>query len=119
MDRKFKFAWILSAAPLLLAGASAWADGVPVTITNDNPDDLMVTVYDTTAGRHAMVLSQRVNGFTNVVVNMTLDPTGRANMAWTAVTVDPNNRLCGHAERTGLADSSTVHVHAHSECGAT
>ena len=119
MDSKRSFPWTLSAAALLLWGSRALADGVPVTITNDGTEDIVVTVYDTTVGPRAVILSQRINGFTTIPVYMSQDSTGLANMAWTAVTVDPNHRLCGHADRTGLGDSAAVTVHADAECGSS
>ena len=102
---------------LWLLSTRAIADGVPVTVTNDGTEDIVVTIYDTTVGPKALVLSQRINGFTTIPVNLSQDSTGRANMAWTAVTVDPSHRRCGHADRPGLADSSSVTVHADAECG--
>ncbi len=110
---------LLLAVPLLLIGAGAFADGVPVSITNNGTEDIVVTVYDTTLRPHEVVMSQRINGFSSVPLTMSPDASGRANVSWTAVTVDPNHRRCGHAEQKGLADSSTVNVSAHSACAAT
>jgi hypothetical protein len=107
---------LLGVTPLALLSAVAWSDGVTVNVTNDGTEDIQVTVYDTTVGPKAMILSQRVTGFTTVPVTVSQDATGRANLAWTAVTIDPNNRKCGHADRTGLTDASSVHVRADAEC---
>jgi hypothetical protein len=117
MHLKQGLAWVFGAAPLLL-GAPAFSDDVPVNITNDGTDAIMVTVYDTSVRPHVKILSQRVNGFATVPVNVSSDSTGRANIAWTAVTVDPNERKCGHAARPGLGTSSAVTVNATEDCGA-
>jgi hypothetical protein len=109
----------LSAAAVLLTASSAMADGVPVTITNDGTDDIVVTVYDTTVGPRSVILSQRMNSFSTVPLYMSPDSTGRANLSWTAVTVDPRERRCGHADQQGVADSSQINVHADSACAAT
>jgi hypothetical protein len=109
---------LLGVAPLALLSLPALSDGADVHITNDGTEDIMVTVYDTSVGPRAVVFSQRVNGFTTIPVNVSLDSAGRANISWTAVTVDPNNPKCGHADRIGLPESASVHVRADAECGA-
>jgi hypothetical protein len=107
---------LLGVTPLVLMSGVAWSDGVTVNVTNDGTEDIQVTVYDTSIDPKAMVLSQRVTGFTTVPVTVSQDATGRANLAWTAVTIDPNNRKCGHADRTGLSDAASVHVRADAAC---
>ena len=107
---------------LLLVGAAAvgGSNGVDVTIANDGTEDVVVTVYDTSIRPNSVVLShERINGFTKIPLSLAADDTGRANLAWTAVTVDPQSRKCGHATRVGLTDSASVAVHADSECGTT
>lgn len=108
----------LSAIPLFLVSAAAMGglNGVDVTISNDETQDVLVTVFDTSTHPRSVVLSERINGFTRIPVSLAPDATGRANIAWTAVTVDPNSRRCGHANRRGLADAASVQVHADSEC---
>jgi hypothetical protein len=110
---------ILSCLPLLLVSAAAVGglNGVDVVISNDSTDDVMVTVYDTSTHPSSMVLaSERINGFTRIPVALSLDETGRGNVAWTAVSVDPRSRKCGHAENTGLTDTQAVNVHVDGEC---
>jgi hypothetical protein len=112
---------ILSCLPLLLLSAAAVGglNGVDVVINNDSTDDVMVTVYDTSTHPTSVVLtSARINGFTHIPVALSLDETGRGNVAWTAVSVDPRSRRCGHAENTGLTDAQAVTVHVDSECGS-
>jgi hypothetical protein len=113
---------LLGCLPLLLlsTGALSGLNGVDVTIANDGTEDVTVTVYDTSIQPNGVVLSrERINGFTRIPVSLAADETGRGNLAWTAVTVDPHTRKCGHATRAGLTDSALVNVHADSECAAT
>ena len=110
---------MLSCLPLLLVSAAAVGglNGVDVVISNDSTDDVMVTVYDVSTHPSSMVLaSARINGFTRIPIALSLDETGRGNVAWTAVSVDPHSRKCGHATDTGLTDSQAVNVHVDSEC---
>jgi hypothetical protein len=116
---------ILSGLPLLLVSAAAQSglSGVDITIANDGTEDVLVTVYDTSTQPNgqpkALVFArERINGFTSIPVSLTADQTGRANIAWTAVTVGAQSRRCGHATQVGLTDSALVSVHADSECGA-
>jgi hypothetical protein len=113
---------MMSALPLVLVSAAAVGglNGVDVVITNDSTDDVMVTVYDTSTHPSSMLLaSERINGFTKIPVSLSADETGRGNLAWSAVSVDPRSRRCGHATSTGLTDSQAVSVHADSECVGT
>jgi hypothetical protein len=110
---------MLSCLPLLLLSAAAVGslNGVDVVISNDSTDDVMVTVYDTSTHPSSVVLaSERINGFTRIPIALSLDESGRGNVAWTAVSVDPRSRKCGHATNTGLMDSQAVNVHVDSEC---
>jgi len=108
--------------PLLLVSASAVGglNGIDVTIANDGTEDVVVTVYDTSTQPNGVVLSHaRINGFTKIPVSVAADDTGRANLAWTAVTVDPRSRKCGHASTVGLTDFASVTIHADAECGSS
>jgi hypothetical protein len=119
MHHKLGLALFLGAAvPLLMLGTPALGgDGVAVNITNDGIDDIVVTVYDMTLGPGAIVLSHtRISGFTTIPLSVAPDASGKANVAWTAVTTDSNDRKCGHAETVGLGDYSSVQVHADSNC---
>jgi hypothetical protein len=119
MHGKHGLALLLSVTPLMLLSTPALSDGVAVNITNDGTEDIVVTVYDMSLGPKAVILSQRVNGFTTIPVNVSQDAHGRANLAWTAVTVDPHNRKCGHADRMDLGKSASVNVHADADCGVS
>jgi hypothetical protein len=120
MSRKFGLAVLASAIPLLLLGSTALgSEGIRVSIRNDGTDDILVTVYDTTVGPNAAVLSHaRINGFTTIPLSVAPDATGRANVSWTAVSADANGRKCGHADHVGLSDAASVTVHAESTCPA-
>ncbi len=121
MNRKLRVAVLASAIPLLLLGSAALGgEGIQVSITHDGTDDILVTVYDRTVGPNAAVLSHaRINGFTTIPLSVAPDATGRANVSWTAVTVDANGRKCGHADHVGLGDSASVTVRADSNCPAS
>jgi hypothetical protein len=113
---------MLSCVPLLLVSAAGVGglEGVFVVNNHDSTDDVTVTVYDTSTHPSSVVLtSERINGFTHIPIALSLDETGRGNLAWSAVSVDPRSRKCGHATNTGLTDSQAVNVHADSECGST
>jgi hypothetical protein len=120
MKSQFGLVAVALAFPLFLLGGPAWSgEGIQISITNDGTDDILVTVYDMSLGPNAVILShQRINGFSTIPLSLSSDATGRANVSWTAVTVDPSGRKCGHAERTGLADSASVTVRADSACAA-
>jgi hypothetical protein len=106
--------------PLLLLSAAALAglNGVDVRISNQGTEAVVVTVVDTSTEPHSVVLAhQRVNGFATVPISLAMDPAGRGNLSWTAVTADPTDRKCGHENQSGLTDSVLVQVHADSKCG--
>jgi hypothetical protein len=117
--RTFHKGLIGSCVPLLLVSAAAVGglNGVDVVITNDSTDDVTVTVYDTSTHPSSVLLaSERINGFTKIPIAVSLDENGRGNVAWSAVSVDPRSRKCGHAMDTGLTDSEAVSVHADASC---
>ncbi len=110
----------VSAGALLcvLGGASALGDaGLPVTITNDNSDAILVTVYDLNgSSRTALFTGQRVNGFASIPVSITVGAEGTGHLKWTAASVDTFARKCGQGDVTGLANNAEVHVSANSDC---
>jgi hypothetical protein len=120
MQRKFLMSLCIAAMPMAFVARPAFSgDGVSLVITNDGTEDIEVTVYDTTLGPKAVVLSHaRINGFTTIPLSVAADDTGRANISWTAVTADKNDRKCGHADSVGLGDASAVTVRADSDCSS-
>lgn len=111
-------ALVLCSLPLLVS-ETALADGVQVKISNDGTEDIVVTVYDmNTRPRSVVVQNARINGFSTLPISASIDASGMANLAWTATSVDPNSRKCGHDQTMGLGNDAAVHVHADSSCEA-
>jgi hypothetical protein len=107
---------IIGATALLLAGREALGDeGISVHITNDGTVDIYVTVNDTNS--HAPIIEhQRLNGFATLPITVSADDKGRANITWTTISVDNNDRHCGRGTRANLENDATVNVHADSSC---
>lgn len=114
--RRYRVPAIIAGLTPLLFCTPALCDSIAVSMTNDGTDPIVLTVYDTSVRPQAVVLSQRVNGFATIPVTISQDATGHANLAWSAVTVDPDNRRCGHARHSGLTSSDSVNVHADAAC---
>jgi hypothetical protein len=105
------------AVPLLLFAVPALADGIALNISNDGIEDIFVTVYDmNTQPITAVLQHERINGFTTAPIFASVDATGRANLSWTAISVDDSARLCGHGAKRGLEGGALVSVHADSVC---
>jgi hypothetical protein len=104
--------------PLLVFAAPVLGgDGIDLNITNDGIEDIFVTVYDMSTRPYTPVLEHaRINGFTKVPILAMPDATGRANLSWSAISVDDRARKCGHEVRAGLDDTAIVKVHADSTC---
>jgi hypothetical protein len=103
---------------LALIGATVLAgDGVNFKITNDGIVDIFVTVYDmNTTPKSVVVDHQRINGFTTIPAAASADATGRANISWTAISVDSRDRRCGQAAKRGVDNDVSVNVHVDSDC---
>jgi hypothetical protein len=111
-------ALILTCLPLLLVGSALGGEGVEVKITNDGTDDILVTVYDmNTSPSSVVIANERINGFASVPLTLVGDATGRANLAWTAISADSTSRRCGHAS-AAASSADSVNVHADSSCSA-
>jgi hypothetical protein len=101
---------------LLAAGAAFGGEGVQVKITNDGTEDIVVSVYDMNTRPLRVILENaRINGFTSVPINVIGDSTGRANLWWTATSIDKNSRHCGH-DQAAVSDDASLNVHADSSC---
>ena len=111
-------ACLLAVACLSMGGPPARAnDTVSLTITNDNTDDILVTVYDMNTRPHAKALDgQRISGFASLPVSVTAGAGGTGHVYWRATTLDPNTPRCGQRDKAGLQNGDSVHVSAHSEC---
>jgi hypothetical protein len=118
MRGNIKTATMLICLCALMAATSRAGDGVQVMITNDGTEDILVTVYDLDAGRQMLLQSARINGFTSVPILAVGDTRGRANLSWTAASVDPTSPRCGHGKKLRVAKDSAVNVHADGSCKA-
>jgi hypothetical protein len=112
--KPFAYSFLLLGGAAVLAGA-----GMTITINNNTTRKLLVTVYDLNTNPAQQVLaSESINGFASVSVSIAADEVGQGHLAWTATTVDPDMRLCGHHDRPKLNDGDTVHVYANTGCAA-
>jgi hypothetical protein len=94
-------------------------DNFPITITNDNTDDVIVSLYDlNTTPRSKRLSHQRINGFASIPISVTAGPDGTGHVSWKAVSVDPAIHKCGRKDRPGLQPGASVHVYAKSDCPA-
>ena len=117
MRGNIKAALIL--ASLVMTGTALGGEGVQVKITNDGTQDIVVTVYDMNAEPRRIVLQNaRINGFTSVPISAIGDASGRANLSWTATSVDSASPKCGHDNDLSVGNDSAVNVHADSTCSA-
>ncbi len=102
---------------LTVSTAAVGGDSLPVTITNDNPDAILVTAYDMNIQpRAAILVGQRINGFASIPLSITPGSAGYGHIAWTATSADTFSRRCGHRDRPQLSNNAVVHVYAKSRC---
>ena len=113
-------AMLPGAVLLLSVGGSAVGDGaLRITITNDNPETILATIYDmNTQPRSAIFVGHEINGFASIPISITPGPDGYGHLSWTATTTDNFFHQCGSRDRAGLADGTAVHVYAKSECSS-
>jgi hypothetical protein len=111
--------FFLALACLWMAGAAAHAgDTVTLSVTNNDTDDILVTVYDMNTRPHAKVLDgQVISGFASVPISVAAGAGGTGHVFWHATTLDPDRPRCGQRDRAGLSNEASVHVFAHSQCG--
>jgi hypothetical protein len=111
---------VLSAALFLLFAASVPAGDVDVdlTVTNDGTTNIFVTLYDMSANPPYVTVMhhERINGFTSVPISVSADSNGRANVYWTATSVDSFGRKCGRGGTSDLNNHAAVKVQANSSC---
>jgi hypothetical protein len=110
--------FFLALACLSMAFAAAHADDtVTLSITNNNTDNILVTVYDMNTRSHDKVLDRQViNGFASVPISVAAGAGGTGHVFWRATTLDPNRPRCGQRDRAGLSNEASVHVFARSRC---
>jgi len=95
----------------LLAGTTAVGDDdmVSLRISNDDTDDILVTVYDMNAEPPgAVIVRQRINGFAWIPVSVTAGAGGTGHIRWTATSAVPGPRRCGHHGNRGLQPDLAV-----------
>jgi hypothetical protein len=111
-------AFIFGAVPLLLFVVPAFGgDGVALNISNEGIEDIFVTVYDTNTQPYSPVLQhERINGFTKVRIVATADEMGRANLSWSAASVDDRSRECGRGVGAGLENDALISVRVDAAC---
>jgi len=103
----------------ICVGPSMAGGMVAITITNDNTNDILVTLYDMNTHPHSKLLDgQRINGFASVPISVAAGPGGTGHVSWRATTADADDPRCGHKDKPGLVDQASVHVHAHSTCAS-
>ncbi len=106
---------VIGATLVAMGGAASAQDGIKLRITNDGIADIFVTVYDANVHR-PIIEHQRLNGFAQLPITASADAKGLANISWTAISVDDNDRHCGRGHSTNLENAATVNVHADSSC---
>jgi hypothetical protein len=105
---------------LTFAGAGAFADDkVPITVTNDNNDDVIVSLFDmNTTPRTKLLSHQRINGFASVPIAVTADANGNGHVYWKARSSGSDTPKCGAKDKPGLSTDASVHVYAKSACAS-
>jgi len=105
---------------MFLASSVAMSDGgVTVKLLNDTTNNILVTVYDMNANpRQKVLAAEKINGFASISISVNADSDGTGHLMWIATNLDPDNRQCGHNEKSNLGDDDIVHVYANGECGA-
>ncbi len=109
------------ACGMVLAGSTAALGdgGLMITLLNDSPDNLMVTLYDQgTQPPQQLLANRELYGNASMTVSIGAGRRGHGHVSWTAVTADHDMRKCGHGENRQLNDGDTVKVHADGDCSA-
>ncbi len=106
-----------SAAAVWFSAAALGGDSLPVTITNDNSDSILVTAYDLNVRpRAAILVGVKISGFASIPLSITPGPDGYGHIVWSATSADSFSRQCGHRDRARISNNAVIHVHANSEC---
>ena len=117
MLTRFRSQAFLITLGLILGGATAAdADMIQVSITNDDIEDVFVTVTDLNTQTPTPVLTgERLNSHASKVVSITADGNGRGHLSWAATRV-PGTTGCGSGESKDLNAGDTVSVTARGDC---
>jgi hypothetical protein len=116
------FKWRVSALAFVLflaPGALVLGqDGVMITVFNNTSSNVLVTAYDRSTSPPQLVLSSRpIYGNASITLTVSADGSGKGHISWTAMSLDRDQRTCGHDDSTNLNDGDTVNVHADDDCG--
>lgn len=108
----------LIAGVLAFATHRASADArVTLHIANGSTDSLIVSLHDRNLRRRQQVLSgQVINGNASISITVSADAKGQGHVYWSAMTLDPDMRRCGHEDKRGVNDGSTIQVSADGAC---
>jgi hypothetical protein len=92
-------------------------DGLTITLNNDSSDNILVTAYDQSGTPPRKILAgTAVYGSASITVVIAANSHGRGHLSWTAVSADPDMRMCGRGDNAHLNDGDTVTVHADGDC---
>ena len=106
---------ILSLASLSVFGQEG--GGIKLTINNNTSDNLLVTIYDMGVSPRQTILSNRpIYGNASITVSISEDASGRGHVLWTAMSQDPDMRMCGHEDKANLKNGDTLSVYADGDC---
>jgi hypothetical protein len=110
--------FFLAVACLSMACSAARAgDTVTISVTNDDTDAILVTVFDMNTRPHVKVLDgQKISGFASVTISVAAGAGATGHVYWRAANLDPDRPRCGHRDRAGLSNEASVHVFARSRC---
>jgi hypothetical protein len=102
----------------LLLGTTAFGDDmVSLRISNDDADDILVTVYDMNADPPgAVIVRQRISGFAWIPVSVIAGRAGFGHVRWTATSAVTGQHRCGQRDTRGLGEDDAVSVFADSPC---
>jgi hypothetical protein len=102
---------------LLVSAESVADDSVMIRIYNDDPDEILLSVYDMNAQPpEAVIANQRINGFAWIPILVAAGAAGKGHLKWIARTVDPDFHRCGYEEMHGLENDAFVYVSVNSSC---
>jgi hypothetical protein len=104
---------------LLTWGSSVFGvtDVLSISIANNSPTHLFVTVYDQNTNPPQLVLSTTViDGNASIPVSISPDRSGMGHLSWTVMTVGPDMRRCGQDDKSELRNGDTVNVQTDSAC---
>jgi len=105
------------AAALWLSTAALGGDSLPITLTNDDSESILVTAYDVNVQPRAAILTGvKISGFASIPLAITPGADGYGHIIWSATSADAFSRQCGYRDRARIANNAVIHIRATSEC---